>query len=131
MLKELLIQFLVTVSILLFPSQWASFFFFQILCVCVCVMWTIFKVFIEFATILLLLFMFWFFDLEACGMLAPQLGIEPRTPCTGRQSPYWTEGEVPMNILTPTGELRDESPDWTQGLLAGFHFNTASRMGLL
>jgi len=50
-------------------------------------MWTVFKVFIEFATILLLLFMFWFFDLEACGMLAPQLGIEPRTPCTGRQVP--------------------------------------------
>ena len=35
-------------------------------------MWTIFKVFIEFVTILLLpFFIFWFFDHEACGILAP------------------------------------------------------------
>ena len=34
-------------------------------------MWAIFKVFIEFVTILLLLFMLWFFDLEACGTLPP------------------------------------------------------------
>ena len=25
-------------------------------------------------------FMFWFFDLEACGILAPQPGIEPAIP---------------------------------------------------
>ena len=38
MLKDLSIQFLVTVSILLSPSQWASFFFFfsDFVCVCVC-----------------------------------------------------------------------------------------------
>ena len=42
-------------------------------------MWTIFKVFIEFVTILLR-FMFWFFDPEACGSLAPQPGIEPASP---------------------------------------------------
>ena len=40
---------------------WLSFFF---------LMWTIFKVFIEFVTILLL----------ACGTLAPQPGIEPVPP---------------------------------------------------
>ena len=34
--------------------------------------WTIFKVFIEFVTIL---FMFWFFGHEAYGILAPRLGI--------------------------------------------------------
>ena len=40
-------------------------------------MWTIFKVFIESVTILIL---FWFFGHEACGILAPQPGIEPTSP---------------------------------------------------
>ena len=35
------------------------------------------KVFIEFITIFFLCFMFWFFGHEACGILAPQPGIEP------------------------------------------------------
>ena len=47
-------------------------------------MWTIFKVFIEFVTTLLLLFMF--FGCEACGILASQPGIEPVPPAL--------EGEV-------------------------------------
>ena len=34
-------------------------------------MWTILKVFIEFVTKLLLLFMFWVFGIQACGLLAP------------------------------------------------------------
>ena len=34
-------------------------------------MWTIFKVCIEFVTILILFFMFWFFVRKACGILAP------------------------------------------------------------
>ena len=34
-------------------------------------MWTIFEVFIEFVTTLLLFFMLWFFGHEACGILAP------------------------------------------------------------
>ena len=38
-------------------------------------MWSIFKVFIEFVTILLL-FMFWYFAPEACGILTPQPGIK-------------------------------------------------------
>ena len=50
-------------------------------------MWTIFKVFIEFISVLLLLFMFWFFGPKAsCGVLAPQPGIEPEPPAL--------EGEV-------------------------------------
>ena len=40
-------------------------------------MQTTFKVFLEFVTILLLLFMFYFFGHEACRILAPQSGIEP------------------------------------------------------
>ena len=43
-------------------------------------MWTIFKVFIKFVTILLLFYVFWFFGPEACGILAPRPGIEPATP---------------------------------------------------
>ena len=41
-------------------------------------MWTIFKVFIEFVTTLLLFFVLVFFGREACGILAPPspLGIE-------------------------------------------------------
>ena len=34
-------------------------------------MWAIFKVFIEFVTVLLLVFTFWFFGHEACVVLAP------------------------------------------------------------
>ena len=56
-----------------------SFFFF--------LMWTILKVFIEFVTILPLLFVFWLFGQEAYGILAPQPGIKP--------TPHALEGEVP------------------------------------
>ena len=49
-------------------------------------MWTNFKVFIELVTVLLLLFMFWFFGYEAYGILAPWPGIEP--------IPSALEGEV-------------------------------------
>ena len=42
-------------------------------------MWTIFKVLIEFVTILFS-FTFIFFGCEACGILAPQLGIKLATP---------------------------------------------------
>ena len=43
-------------------------------------MWTIFEVFIEFVTILLLFFMFWIFGQEACGILVPWPGIRPTPP---------------------------------------------------
>ena len=40
-------------------------------------MWTIFKVFIEFFTVLLMFYVFGFFGHEAGGILAPQPGIKP------------------------------------------------------
>ena len=43
-------------------------------------MWLILKVFIEFVTILLFLFMFWFFGIQAHGLLAPWLGMESAPP---------------------------------------------------
>ena len=43
-------------------------------------MWTIFKVFIEFVTMLLVFFKFWFFGHKACGILGPQPGIETAPP---------------------------------------------------
>ena len=48
-------------------------------------MWTIFKVLIEFVTILLLFYVL-FFGPEACGLLTPRPGIEP--------TPAALEGEV-------------------------------------
>ena len=55
-------------------------------------MWTIFKVFIEFVTILFLfyVFMFWFFSLKACGILATWSGIEPALPALEGKVPYYT-----------------------------------------
>ena len=59
-------------------------------------MWAIFKVFIEFVTILLC-FMFWFFELEPCGILAPQPRTEPALAAlesevitTGQQESPWS-----------------------------------------
>ena len=40
-------------------------------------LWTLFKVFIEFVTVLLLFYVFGFFGLQACATLAPWLGTEP------------------------------------------------------
>ena len=45
-------------------------------------------------------FMFWFLGQEACGILVPRPGIEPRISCPGRQSlNHWTAGEVPKVCL--------------------------------
>ena len=56
-------------------------------------MWTVFKVFIEFVTTLLLFYVL-VFGLKACGILAPYPGIEPAPPAL--------EGEV---LTTgPSGE---------------------------
>ena len=67
-------------------------------------MWTIFKVFIEFATALLLFSFFKCFSFlgpKACGILAPQPGIEPSAPCIGRQGlNYWTPREAPVSYFT-------------------------------
>ena len=43
-------------------------------------MGTILKYFIEFVTILLLLYVFLLFGPESCGILAPQTGIKHTTP---------------------------------------------------
>ena len=43
-------------------------------------MWIIFQVFIEYVVIFLLLFMFWYFGQEACGILASRPGVEPQLP---------------------------------------------------
>ena len=59
-------------------------------------MWAIFEVFIEFVTISLL-FIFWFSDRQARGILAPQLGTKPTPPAL--------EGEV---LTTgPSGKFLD------------------------
>ena len=58
-------------------------------------MWTIFKVFTEFVTILLL-----FYGPEACGTLAPRPGIEPAPPALeGKSLNHWTTREIPLNPL--------------------------------
>ena len=48
-------------------------------------MWAIIKVFVEFVTILLLLFMFWCFGCEASGIWAHWQGIEPVAPALGSE----------------------------------------------
>ena len=59
--------------------------------------WTIFKVFIGFVTVLLLLFILWFFGLKACGIPVPRTC----TPCIGRRSlNHWTIREVPGNHIS-------------------------------
>ena len=56
-------------------------------------MLTIFKVFIDFVTIL---FLFGFFGHEGPGILAPRPWMEPAPPVLGRQSlNYWIAREVP------------------------------------
>ena len=54
-------------------------------------MWTILKVFIKFVTILFLL---WFFGHEACGILAPQPGIEPLSPALEGKVLTWTARKI-------------------------------------
>ena len=49
-------------------------------------MWIVFKVFIEFVTVLLWFYVLFFFSCKSCGILAPQPGIEPTPPAL--------EGEV-------------------------------------
>lgn len=55
-------------------------------------MWIIFKVFIEFVTILLLVYVFmgffFFFGQEACGILGPRSGMEPL---------YWRAKSYPLD----------------------------------
>ena len=63
-------------------------------------MWTFFKVFIEFVTILFLLFMLWFFAHEAYGILAPWPGIESSLPTLeGEFLTTGPPGKAPVAIL--------------------------------
>ena len=55
-------------------------------------MWTIFEIFIEFATILLLLF--WLFGHKAHGILGPRPGVEPMPPAL----------EVKVPMTGPSGK---------------------------
>ena len=60
----------------------------------------IFKVFVEFVTILLLFYVNWFFGCKACGILASQPGMEPSTSAIGSKSlNYQTTREVPIHWL--------------------------------
>ena len=66
-------------------------------------MCTILKVFIEFVTILLLFYVFWFFGPEACGILAPRPGIEPAPPALeGRVLTTGPPGKSPKKAPLPT-----------------------------
>ena len=60
--------------------------------------WTIFKVFIESVA---LLFLFWFFGREACGIFAAQPGIKPTLPAL--------KGEVltiALSIYVPSSSVK-------------------------
>ena len=58
-------------------------------------MWAIFKVFIEFLTILFL-FLFWFIGHKARGILAPQLRMEPVLPALESHLNYWNTEGAPL-----------------------------------
>ena len=90
-------------------------------------MWTIFKVFTECATTLLLFHVLAFRLWGTCD-LAPQPGIDLVTPCIGRwSSNCWTPGEVPRDVhwhgLYGTGSFwpketqMNRNSAWTHPLL--------------
>ena len=69
-------------------------------------MWTIFKVFIEFVTILLL-FYFGVFGRKARGISAPGPGIKPLPPALeGKVLNHRSSREVPMSKILNVGSYR-------------------------
>ena len=61
-------------------------------------MWTIFKVFIEFVTILLLFYVLVFWSQGMWDLSSP-IKDRTHTPCIGRRSlNHWTTREVPVNF---------------------------------
>ena len=61
-------------------------------------MWTIFKVFIEFATILILFYVLNFFVPRGMWDLSSSTRDQTHAPCFGRQSRnHWTAREVPYS----------------------------------
>ena len=62
-----------------------------------------FKVFIELVITLLLFYVFWFLGHEACGIPAPQPGIEPAPPALEGKVPTTAPPEKPLySILDST-----------------------------
>ena len=62
-------------------------------------MWIIFKLFIEFVIlfyiyIYIYIYFFFFSSQEACGILAPELGIQPTHSALGSKVNHWTTREV-------------------------------------
>ena len=61
-------------------------------------MWTIFKVFVKFVTILILFYVL-LFGPEACGTLASQPGIEPASPALGGKVLTTGPPGKPLSVL--------------------------------
>ena len=59
--------------------------------------WTIFKVFIDFVTTLLLFFMFWFFWPQGMWDFSSLARDQTCILCTGRSRNHWTIREVPQS----------------------------------
>ena len=75
----------------LFVISLSSAFFLRFI-----LMWTIFKVFVEFVTILLLFYVLVFW-LRGMWDLSPPTRDRTLTPCIGKQSlNHWTTREVPV-----------------------------------
>ena len=82
-----LFYFCINNTLLYFDISFLSFFFF--------LTWTIFKVFVEFVTILLLFYVLVFWPLGMWDLSSPARDWT-RITCTGRQSlNHWTAREVP------------------------------------
>ena len=85
-------------------------------------MWTIFKLFIEFVILLyiyiyiIFIFIYFIFFQEACGILAPELGIQPAHSALGGK--VLTTGQLeksPLPIAFPVSKVK-VSP-WASSLL--------------
>ena len=65
------------------------------------------KNFTEFAIVLLLLCMFWFWGLKACGILAPQPGMQPALPASDgtvlTSGPLWKSRPTWFLLELPFG----------------------------
>ena len=93
------------ITLLTLVGNWSSFFFLSVIYQIfipitsfffkIFLIWTIFKVFIEFVTILLLFYVLIFWPRGMWDLSSPTRDRTP-TPCTGRQSlNHWTAREVP------------------------------------
>ena len=101
-------------------------------------MWTIFKVFIEFVTILFLFLWFGFLGHEACEILAPRPGIEPAPPALEGEVLITTgpPGKSPRSVFLKMSDIEQtEEPgrlqsmgllrvghDWVSSLFTFMHW---------